>query len=76
LTGVSRFDLMNARNKYPFLTQIVTKRNTKPATNQAYIKVHLPLSLKQQLQALAEQRSISLSSLLRLIATEYIKAKG
>jgi hypothetical protein len=54
----------------------VTKANPKPTANQTYIKVHLSLSLKRQLQALAEQRSISLSSLLRLIATEYIKTKG
>ena len=45
-------------------------------TNEAYIKVHLPKQLKQDLQALAQGRNISISSLLRLMATEYLKNKG
>jgi molybdopterin-guanine dinucleotide biosynthesis protein A len=49
---------------------------TNKKNNQPYIKIHLPHSLKEQLQHLAQQRSISLSSLMRLIATEYIKNKG
>ncbi|MBE7512748.1 MAG: CopG family transcriptional regulator [Anaerolineales bacterium] len=57
------------------MTQFVTKTSTPPTTAQTFIKVHLSPSLKQQLQELAKERTVSLSSLMRIIATEYIKAK-
>lgn len=44
-------------------------------TDEAIIKFFLPQDLKNQLQQLASNRSLSLSALLRLIVTEYIKSK-
>jgi hypothetical protein len=41
--------------------------------NEALIKFVAPLDLKQDLQVLANERNITLSSLLRLIASEYVK---
>jgi len=41
--------------------------------NEALIKFVAPNELKQALQQLANERNISLSSLLRLIASEYVK---
>ena len=41
--------------------------------NEALIKFVAPTELKQALQQLANERNISLSSLLRLIASEYVK---
>jgi molybdopterin-guanine dinucleotide biosynthesis protein A len=41
--------------------------------NEALIKFVAPEELKQALQQLANERNISLSSLLRLIASEYVK---
>jgi len=41
--------------------------------NEALIKFVAPYDLKQALQQLANERNISLSSLLRLIASEYVK---
>lgn len=58
------------------MTQFVSIHTNKTPTNQAYIKVHVPLVLKQQLQDVARQRGVSVSSLLRLISIEYIKNKG
>lgn len=41
--------------------------------NGVLIKFSSPLDLKQNLQTLADERNITLSSLLRLIASEYVK---
>ncbi len=41
--------------------------------NEALIKFVAPEDLKQALQQLANERNITLSSLLRLIASEYVK---
>ena len=41
--------------------------------NEALIKFVAPTELKQDLQHLANERNIALSSLLRLIASEYVK---
>jgi hypothetical protein len=41
--------------------------------NEALIKFVAPLDLKQDLLQLAKERNIALSSLLRLIASEYVK---
>ena len=54
---------------------MTTKQSKKPTTVTS-IKVRLSPTLKRQLQDFATQRNISLSSLMRLIATEYIKTKG
>jgi antitoxin component of RelBE/YafQ-DinJ toxin-antitoxin module len=49
---------------------------TQSTPTKTYIKVHVPTTLKVKLRQLAEQRGVSISSLLRLIANEYIKNKG
>ena len=41
--------------------------------NEALIKLVAPIDLKQDLQHLANERNIALSSLLRLIASDYVK---
>lgn len=41
--------------------------------NEALIKFVAPVDLKQALQQLANERNIALSSLLRLISSEYVK---
>jgi hypothetical protein len=41
--------------------------------NEALIKFVAPIELKQDLQRLANERNIALSSLLRLIASDYVK---
>jgi len=41
--------------------------------NEALIKFVAPIDLKQSLQQLANERNIALSSLLRLIASDYVK---
>ena len=41
--------------------------------NEALIKFVAPIDLKQDLQKLANERNIALSSLLRLIASEYVR---
>ena len=41
--------------------------------NEAIIKFRVPDDLKQGLQLLAKERNIALSSLLRLIASEYVR---
>jgi hypothetical protein len=41
--------------------------------NKALIKFVAPIDLKQSLQTLANERNIALSSLLRLIASDYVK---
>jgi hypothetical protein len=41
--------------------------------NKTLIKFTAPVNLKRDLQQLAVERNISLSALLRLITTEYVK---
>jgi len=41
--------------------------------NEALIKFVAPFELKEDLQKLANERNIALSSLLRLIASDYVK---
>ncbi len=41
--------------------------------NEAQIKFVAPIELKQNLQKLANENYITISSLLRLIASEYVK---
>lgn len=48
-------------------------QNGKRARNEALIKFVAPIDLKDSLQELANERHIALASLLRLIASEYIK---
>jgi len=43
--------------------------------SETVIKFHASERLKAQLQALADERGLTLSALLRLIASEYIKLK-
>jgi ribbon-helix-helix CopG family protein len=57
-------------NLAPFLHQ-----KPRNLTEEAFVKFFLPRRVKAQLQELAEARSLSLSALLRLIVTEYIKNK-
>jgi hypothetical protein len=54
----------------PKFVPSMAKKNNK---NEALIKFVAPDELKNALQELANERNISLSSLLRLIATEYVK---
>jgi hypothetical protein len=48
-------------------------QNGKRSKNEALIKFVAPEDLKNDLQNLAKERNIALSSLLRLIASEYVK---
>jgi hypothetical protein len=47
--------------------------STNSNKNEALIKFVAPIDLKHDLQQLANERNIALSSLLRLIASEYVK---
>jgi predicted transcriptional regulator len=44
--------------------------------NNTIIKCLAPEELKRELERLAQARNISLSALLRLILSEYVKQKG
>lgn len=48
-------------------------QNGKKTRNEALIKFVAPIDLKNSLQELANERHIAVSSLLRLIASEYVK---
>lgn len=48
-------------------------QNGKNKKNETIIKFNAPESLKNNLQELANERNIALSSLLRLISSEYVK---
>ncbi len=48
-------------------------QNGKKAKNEALIKFVAPIDLKESLLELAKERNIALSSLLRLIASDYVK---
>ena len=47
--------------------------DNKSNRNEALIKFVAPVELKNSLLQLAKERNIALSSLLRLIASEYVK---
>lgn len=49
---------------------------TQKKVYESLIKFYAPLDLKDELLRLAVQRNISLSALIRLIVSEYIKNKG
>jgi hypothetical protein len=48
-------------------------QNGRKTKNEALIKFVAPIDLKNSLQELAKERNIALSSLLRLIASDYVK---
>ena len=48
-------------------------QNGKGKKNETLIKFNAPETLKSDLQELANERNITLSSLLRLIASEYVR---
>jgi hypothetical protein len=50
--------------------------NNRNNLNDELIKFVAPTELKQSLQDMANERNITLSALLRLIASEYIKRIG
>jgi hypothetical protein len=49
---------------------------TKKKMNQAFVKFRAPETLKEDLERLARGRNVSLSALLRLVLSEYVKQKG
>jgi predicted transcriptional regulator len=49
---------------------------TQYKLNEIVIKFVAPLALKRELQRLAQARNVSLSALIRLILSEYVKSKG
>jgi molybdopterin-guanine dinucleotide biosynthesis protein A len=51
----------------------MSNKNSRKNTNEMLIKFMSPRELKRALQELAEERNISLSALLRLITSEYVK---
>jgi hypothetical protein len=50
-------------------------QNKRKNINEELIKFVAPASLKQALQGLANERNITLSALLRLITSEYVRRK-
>jgi predicted transcriptional regulator len=48
----------------------------KNLTDETTFKFLLPCELKDDLERLAEERSLSVSALLRLIVSEYVRNKG
>jgi hypothetical protein len=51
----------------------MANKNYRKQINEVRIKFVAPEELKDELQALANERNITLSALLRLIASEYVK---
>jgi hypothetical protein len=51
----------------------MTTNDNHKTIGEALIKFHAPEELKLALQALASERNITLSALLRLVMTEYVK---
>ena len=43
--------------------------------SETLVKFYAPASLKAKLQQIADERGVTLSAFMRLIATEYIKLK-
>lgn len=48
-------------------------QNRRKQINEELIKFVAPASLKSRLQRLADERHITLSALLRLLASEYVR---
>ena len=63
------FKLKTGATNAPTMTQ----KNNRKHINEVRIKFVAPEKLKEGLQVLANERNITLSALLRLITTEYIK---
>jgi hypothetical protein len=53
----------------------MTQNPQKPNLSEVLIKFYVPSELKHELQQLAASRNVSLSSLLRLVVTEYVKTR-
>lgn len=51
----------------------MTKTDNRKQISEARIKFVAPEALKRALQELANERNITLSALLRLISSEYVK---
>jgi hypothetical protein len=51
----------------------MTQNNNRKTINQVRIKFVAPAELKEALQTLANERNITLSALLRLVTSEYVK---
>jgi len=51
----------------------MTRNGNGKKINETLIKFIVPEILKRDLRVLADERNITLSSLLRLIASEYVK---
>ena len=51
----------------------MTQNNNRKNINEVRIKFVAPAQLKEALQALANERNITLSALLRLVTSEYVK---
>jgi predicted transcriptional regulator len=51
----------------------MTQNNNKYSVQEALIKFLVPQQLKNRLQALARERNISLSAMMRLIASDYLR---
>lgn len=60
----------------PYSVLVMDKSKPAKRKNETLIKVLVPSDLKQDLLGLAASRNISLSALLRLIVSEYIKLRG
>ena len=54
----------------PYMTQ-----NNRKNINEVLIKFVAPEELKESLQKLANERNITLSALLRLVVSEYVRRK-
>jgi hypothetical protein len=53
----------------------MSQTTPKPPTHEALIKVVVPKQLKHELQSVATSRNISLSALVRLVVTDYLKSR-
>ena len=54
----------------------MTKNDNRIHINEVLIKFVAPGKLKRSLQDLADERNITLSALLRLVMSEYVKRNG
>ena len=50
-----------------------TTHNTKRLIHEEQVKFLVPRDLKSSLQKLADERNVSLSALMRIITTQYVK---
>jgi antitoxin component of RelBE/YafQ-DinJ toxin-antitoxin module len=53
----------------------MNQNQLKTSLSEELIKFAVPKHLKEELQALASQRNITLSALLRLVVTDYIRSR-